>query len=71
MNTKKIMLPLIMFTSLSCIAAPQTTQPINSPTPEPTSSRSSASEPTDAPQNPQQGTVEKPSMADYCKEHTC
>lgn len=56
MNIKKIILAAALLTSFSCFAA----QPTPPPAPQPTNGQATPATP-----------VVKPSMADYCKEHTC
>ncbi len=58
MNIKKIILAAALLTSFSCFAAQQTPAPV--PVPQPTNGQTTPATP-----------VAKPSMADYCKEHTC
>jgi len=66
MNFKKIFfLPIILLANFSCFAAPQPAPPAPQPPTPPVQQPSSSSQP-----NPQPPVV-TPSMADYCKEHTC
>ena len=57
MKIKYNLLILGLMTSLSCAAAQQP----STPAPQPSSST----------QTPKQSTIAKPSMADFCKKHTC
>ena len=57
MKIKYNLLILSLMTSLSCYAA----QEPSTPAPQTNSST----------QTPKQSTVAKPSMADFCKKHTC
>ena len=67
MMTPKIIFALSLSLSLSCLAAPQAADSANgnqsTPPPSPATDNSKA--------NQQQAADKKPSMAEYCKEHTC
>jgi hypothetical protein len=69
MVIRKIIFTLGLSVSFSCMALPQ---PVNTTvttpqTPPPASSATS----DNSKENQQQSTDKKPSMAEYCKEHTC
>jgi hypothetical protein len=67
MMTQKIIFALGLSLSLSCLAAPPAADPVNGnqSTPPPSQATDNSKD------NQQQAAEKKPSMAEYCKEHTC